>query len=88
MDVELHQYHKGHEHLDTAIQDLLLKLYAEQKEAAYESEREKEMRMVLHRIQNNLHSLSKVIDDPLKSKVRVQITDLKIFFSSLSRNWT
>ncbi|KAJ3082579.1 hypothetical protein HDU99_002214 [Rhizoclosmatium hyalinum] len=64
MDEELHEYQKKHDVLDTQIQDLLLKLRATQREAFDEGNRVKDMKAVVHRIQNDTRALWKIIDIP------------------------
>ncbi|KAJ3194367.1 Cilia- and flagella-associated protein 57 [Irineochytrium annulatum] len=63
MDDELHQYHKGHDILDTTIQDLVLKLRATQMEACVESGKCRDIKTIVRRIQNDVQTLSKDSDD-------------------------
>ncbi|KAI8846624.1 hypothetical protein BC829DRAFT_263015 [Chytridium lagenaria] len=63
MDDELQQYQKRHDVLDTSIQDLMLKLRATETESALEVSRVKEMKTIVRRIQNDVQSLYKDVDD-------------------------
>ncbi|KAJ3066607.1 Cilia- and flagella-associated protein 57 [Podochytrium sp. JEL0797] len=64
MDEELHEYQKKHDVLDTKIQDLLLKLKATQTEALDEGDRVHDMKANIHRIQNDMRALWKLVDIP------------------------
>ncbi|KAJ3330953.1 Cilia- and flagella-associated protein 57 [Blyttiomyces sp. JEL0837] len=68
MDDELHQYHKGHDNFDTTIQDLLLKLRATQREAELKSMQVREMKAIVHRIQNDVQAVWKQSEVPLEMK--------------------